>query len=221
MGLGLLTCRLHGSRRAAPSRVSLAAPLTRVCICWRGRQPSEAKPTRAALAISLYAGYSVEPTARCTAERGTNPNWRMSDVRKEYVATEAPEIRADNYLRDYVGGAFSQADYERRLGMAQQQADFQRRAAQSGWTSPARQLLAGAGDPVMLVATLGAGSIANAARAAFAVRAAAGVTGVVSSMVEGSAGFLLLGDQIIRASSRGLLLSSACTVSTSRVFCGP
>lgn len=47
-----------------------------------------------------------------------NPNWRMSDARKEYVATEAPEIWADNHLRDYVGGAFSQADYERRLGMA-------------------------------------------------------------------------------------------------------
>lgn len=143
----------------------------------------------------------------------------MSDARKEYLATEAPEIWADNHLRDYVGGAFSQADYERRLGMAQQQADFQRRAAQSGWTSPAGQLLAGAGDPVMLVATLGAGSIANAARAAFAVRAAEGVTGVVSSMAEGAVGSLLLGDQIIRASSRGLLLSGACTVSASRASC--
>lgn len=142
----------------------------------------------------------------------------MSDARKEYVATEASEIWADNHLRDYVGGAFSQADYERRLGMAQQ-ADFQRRAAQSGWTSTAGQLLAGAGDPVMLGATLGAGSIANAARAAFAVRAAEGVTGVVSSMAEGSAGFLLLGDQIIRASSRGLQLSGACTVSALRASC--
>jgi len=127
-----------------------------------------------------------------------DPNWRMSDAQKHYVATEAPEIWADNHLRDYVGGAFSQADYERRLGMAQQQADFQRRAAQSGWTSPAGQLLAGAGDPVMLVATLGAGSIANAARAAFAVRAAEGVTGVVSSMAEGAAGNMLAAHAITR-----------------------
>ncbi|KWK57280.1 transglycosylase SLT domain-containing protein [Burkholderia ubonensis] len=127
-----------------------------------------------------------------------DPNWRMSDAQKEYVATEAPEIWADNHLRDYVGGAFSQADYERRLGMAQQQADFQRRAAQSGWTSTAGQLLAGAGDPVMLVATLGAGSIANAARAAFAVRAAEGVTGVVSSMAEGSAANMLASHAITR-----------------------
>lgn len=127
-----------------------------------------------------------------------DPNWRMSDAQKEYVATEAPEIWADNHLRDYVGGAFSQADYERRLGMAQQQADFQRRAAQSGWTSPAGQLLAGAGDPVMLGATLGAGSIANAARAAFAVRAAEGVTGVVSSMAEGSTANMLASHAITR-----------------------
>lgn len=120
----------------------------------------------------------------------SDQNWRMSDAQKEYVATEAPEIWADDHLRDYVGGAVSQADYERRLGLAQQQADFQRRATQSGWTSTAGQLVDGAGDPVMLAATIGAGSIANAARAAFAVRAAEGVAGVASSTAEGAVGLL-------------------------------
>ncbi|WP_448168698.1 transglycosylase SLT domain-containing protein [Burkholderia ambifaria] len=127
-----------------------------------------------------------------------DPNWRMSNAQKEYVATEAPEIWADNHLREYVGGAMSQADFERRLGTAQQQADFQRRAAQSGWTSPAGQLMAGAGDPVMLAATIGAGGIASAARAAFAVRAAEGFAGVASSMAEGAAGNMLASAAITR-----------------------
>ncbi|WP_244142350.1 transglycosylase SLT domain-containing protein [Burkholderia vietnamiensis] len=127
-----------------------------------------------------------------------DPNWRMSDAQKEYVAKETPEIWADDHLREYVGGAMSQADYLRRLSLAQQQADYQRRAAQSGWTSTAGQLMAGVGDPVMLVATLGAGSIANAARAAFAVRAAEGFAGVASSMAEGAAGNMLASAAITR-----------------------
>ncbi|MBU9376292.1 transglycosylase SLT domain-containing protein [Burkholderia multivorans] len=127
-----------------------------------------------------------------------DPNWRMSDAQKQYVATEAPEIWADDHLRDYVGGARSQVDYERRLGLAQQQADFQRRAANSGWTSTAGQLLAGAGDPVMLGATIGAGAIANAARAAFAIRAAEGFGAVAGSMAEGAAGNMLASAAITR-----------------------
>ncbi|NUX98785.1 transglycosylase SLT domain-containing protein [Paraburkholderia sp. JPY169] len=127
-----------------------------------------------------------------------DPNWRMSNEQKQYVATQAPEIWGDDHLRDYVGAAGSQADFERRLGLAQQQADFQRRAAQSGWTSTAGQLMAGAGDPVMLGATIGAGAIANAARAAFAIRAAEGVTGVVMSAGEGAAGNMLAAHAITR-----------------------
>jgi len=128
----------------------------------------------------------------------SDQNWKMSDEQKMYIAQQAPEIWADDHLRDYVGGAQSQDDYERRLGLAQQQADFQRRAAQSGWTSTAGQLMAGAGDPVMLAATVGAGAIANAARAAFAVRAAEGVFGVASSAAEGAAGNMLASHAITR-----------------------
>ncbi|RQS67310.1 hypothetical protein DID96_21945 [Burkholderia sp. Bp8963] len=127
-----------------------------------------------------------------------DPNWKMSDAQKSYVATETPEIWADDHLRDYVGGAVSQEDYLRRLSMARQQADYQRRASQTGLTSTAAQLMAGTGDPVMLVATIGAGGIASAARAAFAVRAAEGVAGVASSMAEGAAANMLATSAIYR-----------------------
>ena len=127
-----------------------------------------------------------------------DPNWEMSDAQKTSVATQAPEIWADNHLRDYVGGAQSQDDYERRLGLAQQQADFQRRAAQSGWTSTAGQLLAGVGDPVMLAATLGAGQIATAARAAFTLRASEGIMATAEAAAGGAAGNMLASHAITR-----------------------
>lgn len=115
--------------------------------------------------------------------------WAMSADQKDQVAQTG--VLHDEHLAQYVAGSSSDAEWSRRMAMATQRLDFQERAQNTaglaGFGNTVAQLGAGMGDPVMLAATLGAGTMANAARAAFAVRSG----GLVAGAVEGAAGNML------------------------------
>lgn len=98
-----------------------------------------------------------------------DPNWHLSNEDIEAMGKNNPEVWANEDLRDYVLGATSQTEWERRMKSAQDRAEFfQRYNNTDGWLGDAAgfsHFVGGAADPVTLAATLATGGVVGLARA--------------------------------------------------------
>lgn len=108
-----------------------------------------------------------------------DPNFKIGE--EQFNQMGAAGVLRNKQLSDFVAGAHNAEDFQRRLELAQERLDFFQRASNTpglqGAGVVAMQLIGGMADPVAIIATLGAGSAANAARAGAASSLARSATG--------------------------------------------
>ena len=124
---------------------------------------------------STVTGRIIDMTKRGEAD----PNFKIGEEQFDQMGTAG--ILGNKQLSDFVSGANNAEDFQRRLEIAQERLDFFQRASNTMGLKSAgvttMQLIGGMADPVAIIATLGAGWMANAARAGAAASLAASAGG--------------------------------------------
>ncbi|CDK30109.1 putative internal virion protein [Burkholderia phage AMP1] len=108
-----------------------------------------------------------------------DPNFKIEQEQFDQMATAG--VLQNKQLSDFVSGAYNAEDFQRRLELAQERNDYFQRASNTAGLASAgattMQLIGGMADPVAIIATLGAGWAANAARAGAAASVGASAMG--------------------------------------------
>jgi hypothetical protein len=132
---------------------------------------------------SLVNGTVTGALVDITQRGEADPNFKITPELFDQMAQNG--VLQNKELSDYVSGAINTDDFNRRMELAQERADFFQRAANTSGLqvmgNGASQLLGGMADPVAVIATMGAGWAASAARAGF-------TTTALSRAVSGAAG---------------------------------
>lgn len=107
-------------------------------------------------------------------QEGYDPNFWTKD-RLDALSSQQPQIWANDDLREYVQGAGTEAEAQRRIERANERAEwlqhYQNAEGMLGAADSAAAFLAPLVDPVAIAATAATGGIVNVARAAVAMRA--------------------------------------------------
>ncbi|AQT27773.1 endolysin [Ralstonia phage RS-PI-1] len=102
-----------------------------------------------------------------TQRGAVDPNFKIGEQQMDQMGTAG--ILRNKPLSDFVSGAYNEEDFQRRLELSQERLDYFQRASNTAGLQSAgvgtMQLIGGMADPVAIIATLGAGWAANAARA--------------------------------------------------------
>lgn len=160
----------------------------------------EEKRSAAAMADTTHWAGAME-TAQDTAYFGTltgrlvdwanrgaaTPGWKMNDAQYNRFTANSRVYQSDD-LREYVQGAVSDTDFEKRLMFADDRAELQHRSANTGGlqavTNTALSFATGMADPAAWALTMGLGAGLNTVR----VAAGAARAGTLMAVTEGAVG---------------------------------
>jgi hypothetical protein len=124
-------------------------------------------------------------------QRGAgDPTFKIGD--EQFNAMSDKGVLANKQLSDYVSGAVSQDDFNRRMELATERLDYFGRASNkqglSSAGNTAAALIGGMADPIAVIATMGGGWAANMARVDAALTATATAQAARGSFAMAAAG---------------------------------
>lgn len=144
------------------------------------------------LANSTVTGAIYDLTQRGEQD----PNFKIGE--DQMAQMDANGILQNKELQDYVANSSNADDFQRRMELAKERSDFFARAQNTAGLrsmgNGAATLLGGMADPVAIIATMGTGWAAQAAKAGFATTMLSGAVGgavgnaAVGQVVSGSSG---------------------------------
>jgi len=118
-----------------------------------------------------------------------DPDFKITDTHFKRMGQAG--LIASKGLSDFVAGAYNEADFERRLGLAVERKDLLERMANThglrGYINTAAGFIGSMADPVAIVASMGMGAAVMGARGAAAAGAATRARRVPYAMLAGGA----------------------------------